>query len=116
MRGGVINSFILVESSEAESDEQFCATIESMVHQTYGHRPDWLRFSAGARFVCHGRCFRELECLAGSVSLMLMSRARRDGGFTKAILCRIDCDGVSCVYEIREGVEGELSPDELRRV
>jgi len=112
----VINNYILVESSEAESDEQFCATIESMVHQTCGHRPDWLRFSAGVRFVCDGRHFRELDCIAGSVSLMLMQRARRDGGFTRAIIYRADYDGIAGVYEIRAGVKCEFSPDELHRV
>jgi hypothetical protein len=108
-----MSSHLLVESSEAEGDEQFCATIEQMVQQTYGHRPDWLRFSAGARFARGGRHFREFVCMAGSVSLMLMQRARRNGGFTRAIIYRGDDDGVGRAYEIRAGAQSEFSPDEL---
>ena len=112
---GVISTHILVESSEVETDEQFCAAIESMILQTYGHRPDWLRFSAGVRFVFGERHFREFVCIAGSVSLMLMQRAKRDSGFSRAIICRADYDGVPRAFEIRAGVENEhFSQDELQ--
>src|SRR5258706_2053732 len=109
----VISSHILVESPAGETDEQFCATIESMVLQAYGHRPDWLQFSAGNRFVRGGRHFREFACMAGSVALMLMQRAGRDRGFERAIIYRAEDDGVACVYEIRVGEQTEFSPDEL---
>lgn len=110
----VISSHILVESPTAESDEQFCAAIESMVIQAYGHRPDWLRFTAGARFVRGSRHFREFACSAGSVSLCLMQRARRDGGFERAIVYRADDDGVARTFEISTGKQIEFSPDELQ--
>ena len=114
---GVISTHILVESSEAEADEQFCAAIESMILQTYSRRPEWLQFSAGARFIFGGRHFREFVCYAGSVSLMLMQRAKRDGGFTRAIVCRADYDGVPHAFEIRDGTESRhFSADELHVV
>ena len=109
----VIISDILVESPATESDEEFCAAIESMVRQAYGRRPDWLQFSAGIRFVRSGQHFREFACIAGSVSLFLMQRARRDGGFQRAIIYRVDDDGVARAFEIRVGEQTEFSPDEL---
>jgi len=108
-----ISSYILVESPADESDEPFCAAIESMVHLAYGHRPDWLRFSAGKRFVYGDRYFREFACIAGSVSLCLMQRARREDGFHRAILYRADDEGVARHFEIRACEETELNPDEL---
>ena len=110
---GIISSHILVESSEAESDAQFCAAIDSMICQTYGHKPDWLQFSAGARFDFGERHFREMVCIAGSVALMLMQRAQKDGGFTRAIIYRADYDKVPRAFEIRAGVQTEFRPDEL---
>lgn len=110
----VISTHILVESPQAESDEQFCAAIENMVLQTYGRRPDWLRFSVGARFAHDGRCFREFACMAGSVAMILMSRAKREGGFPRSIIYRADDDATTHAYEIRSGVETEFSPDELK--
>ena len=107
MSCGVISTHILVESPEGETDEQFCAAIDSMILQTYSRRPDWLEFSTGTRFVFGGRHFREFVCYAGSVSLMLMQRAKRDGGFTRAIVCRADYDGVPHVFEIRAGTESQ---------
>ena len=85
-----------------------------MVLQAYGHRPDWLRFTAGARFVCGCRHFREFACIAGSVSLFLMQRARRDGGFQRAIIFRAEDDEVPRAYEIREGEQRVFAPDELQ--
>lgn len=112
---GVISTHILVESPEAEIDEQFCAAIESMILQTYGHRPDWLQFSAGARFVHDDRHFREFVCYAGSVALTLMQRAKRDGGFARAIICRGDYNGVPCAFEIRAGAESmHFSQNEIQ--
>lgn len=112
---GIIDTHILVESSNAETDEQFCAAIESMILQTYGHRPDWLQFSAGARFIFGKFHFRGMVCLAGSVALMLMQRAKQDGGFSRAIIYKANCDGCRRAFEIRNGVEsGPFSQDELR--
>jgi hypothetical protein len=113
MGAHVISSYILVESPAAESDGDFCATIEGMVQQAYGHRPDWLQFSAGVRFVHSGQHFREFACIAGSVSLFLIQHARRDGGFQRAIIYRADDDGVARAFEIRTGEQTEFSPDEL---
>ncbi len=110
----VISSHILVESPRGESDEQFCAGIESMVLKAYGHRPDWLRFSAGARFVRGTRHFREFACFAGSVSLFLMQRARRGEGFERAIVYRAEDDGAARAFEICAGKQVEFSPDELQ--
>ena len=109
----VISSHILVESTEAETDEEFCGALESMILQTYSHRPDWLQFSAGARFVLAGRHFREFACFAGSVSLTLIQRAERDGGFERSIVVRADNDGAARVYEIRAGRRRDFSSYEL---
>jgi hypothetical protein len=108
-----ISSHILVETSAAESDEQFCAAIEHMVLMTYGHQPDWLQFSAGKRFVCGERCFREFACIAGSASAFLMRRARQDSGYERAIIYRADDDGIERAFEIRAGKEREFNLDEL---
>ncbi|MDB6032562.1 MAG: hypothetical protein JWM16_2900 [Verrucomicrobiales bacterium] len=109
----VISSHILVESSAAESDTEFCAEIERLFLQAYGHRPDSWRFSAGVRFLRGGQHFREFACIAGSVSLFLMQRARRNGGFQRAIIYRADEDSVARAFEIRAGEQTEFSPDEL---
>ena len=113
MSAHVISSHILVESPAAESDAEFCAAIESMVLQAYGRRPDWLQFSAGVRFVRRSQHFREFACIAGSVSLFLMQRACRDGGFQRAIIYRADDDGIARAFEIRAGEQTEFSPNEL---
>jgi hypothetical protein len=42
-----------------------------------------------------------------------MQRARRDGGFQRAIIYRADEDGVARAFEIRAGEQTEFSPDEL---
>lgn len=109
----VIGSHILVESRTAETDEEFCMAMESMVHEVYGHRPRWLEFSAGTRFVRGDRYFREFVCMAGSVALFLMQRARRDGGFKRAIIYRADEGRIARAYEICGGTETGFSPDEL---
>ena len=108
-----ISKHILIECPESETDEQFGSAIESMLRQTYQQRPDWLRFSAGARFSLDGRHYREFACLAGSVSLMLVQRARRDAGFDRGIVVRADNDGVARVYEIRSGSRRDFRSDEL---
>ena len=110
----VISSHILVESPASETDEQFCAAIEGMVLQAYGHRPDWLQFAAGAPFIAGDRRFREFACFAGSVGLFLMQRARRGGGFERGIIYRADDEGTARTYEIRGGLETEFSPHELQ--
>ena len=110
----VISSHILVESPASETDEQFCAAIECMVLQAYGHQPDWLRFTAGAASTVGDRHFRELVCFAGSVALFLMQRARRDGGFERGIIYRADAEGKAKAYEIRKGLEREFPPHELK--
>ena len=110
----VISSHILVESPASETDDQFCAAIESMVLQAYGHRPDWLQFTAGARFTSGDRHFREFACFAGSVALFLMQRARRDGGFERGIIYRPDDEGAARAYEICHGLETEFPPHELQ--
>jgi hypothetical protein len=92
----------------------FCEAAEDMIQQSYGHRPDWLQFSAGARFVRGGIYFREFVCFAGSVALFLMRRADSDGGFQRVIIYRADNDGVARAYEIRAGAKIEFSPDELQ--
>lgn len=112
----VISNHILIESPKAESDELFCAAIEEMIVQSYGHRPDWLQFSAGDRFSWAGEHFREFVCAAGSVSLFLMRRAKQDNGFTRGIIIRADNGGVPRTYEIKAGVEMELKPSEITAI
>lgn len=109
----IVSTHLLIESPKMETDAQFCEVAEGMIQQTYGHRPDWLQFSAGARFVRCGVYFREFVCIAGSVALFLTQRASRDGGFPRAIICRADNDAVAKAYEIRDGMKNEFSPDEL---
>lgn len=110
----VISSHILVESRAVETDEQFSCIIEAMVVAVYGHRPDWLQFSAGRRFVRAHHHFREFVCLAGSVVFRLMRHARRIGDFQRAIIYRVEDDGVERAFEIHAGVETEFNPDELQ--
>jgi hypothetical protein len=109
----IISRHILIESPPAETDEQFSTAIEDMVLQSYPRRPDWLRFTVGDRFDRRGRQFREFVCMAGSVQLCLMQRARREGGFQRAIIYRGDDDGIPRAYEIRAGRQTEFAPDEL---
>ena len=110
----IIGSHILIESPQAESDAQFCEAVESMIQQAYGHRPEWLQFSAGARLVHGGLYFREFVCFAGSVALFLMRHATSGSGFQRAIIYRAENDGVARVYEIRAGEKHDFCPDELR--
>jgi hypothetical protein len=109
----IIQGLLLVESSAGETDEQFCSGIESLILQAYGHRRDGLRFSAGVRVLYDGRQFREFFCLVGSVAMALMCRARGDGGFDRAIIYRVDDNGVERAFEIRACKETEFNPDEL---
>jgi hypothetical protein len=113
MSAKVIGSHILVESSADESDEQFSETMEQIILDIYGHRPDWLKFSPGKRFKRGEAAFREFVCMAGSVALHMMQRASR-GQISRAIIYRADVDGVERAYEIRAGRELEFSPDELQ--
>ena len=43
----------------------------------------------------------------------LQFRAKRDGGIQRAIIYRMERDGIHHAYEIRHGVETEFSPGEL---
>ena len=42
-----------------------------------------------------------------------MQRARREGGFQRAIIYRGDDEGTVRAYEINEGQQTEFAPDEL---
>jgi hypothetical protein len=110
----IVSTQILIESPKTETDEQFCEVIESMIQESYGHRPDWLQFSAGVRFVRGGICFREFVCFAGSVGGILELRAARGDGFSRALIYRAENDGIPRAYEIRDVVKTEFCPDELQ--
>lgn len=110
----VISTHILVESPAGESDGDFCSAVELMVVAVYGHRPDWLQFSAGRRFVRAQLQYREFACTAGSVGGRLMQHARSVGHFQRAVIYRADEDGVERAFEIRAGVETQFSPNELQ--
>lgn len=112
----IISSHILIESPEKETNQEFSSVTEAMVIAAYGQRPEWLRFSAGARFVRASRHFREFVCIAGSVSLFLMQYVRRSSNFQRAIIYRAEENGVGRAYEIRAGMETDFNPDELRSV
>jgi len=110
----IISSHILIESGVQETDQQFSDALNRVVIDVYGHRPDWLSFSPGRRFVRGDAYFREFVCIAGSVALRVMQRARREDGLSRAIVYRADVDGIERTYEIRAGQETEFLPDELR--
>lgn len=137
----IISTHLLIESPKDESDVQFCEAVESMILQTYGHRPHGLKFSAGARFVRNGIYFREMVCFAGSVAGLMVWRAggygvypasdtpsgfppvygkgaycEYDFRFPRAIIERADNDGVTKAFEIRDGVKQDFCPDELKAV
>jgi hypothetical protein len=101
---------LLIESLEAESDDQFRAAIEDMICRTYGSRPDWLKFWVGARFIFRERHFREVLCQPENATLMLMQHATRNEGLGRAIIRRED-DGA---FEIRAGGESFFNSDELQ--
>ena len=99
----VIEGHFLIESPPGESDPEFCAAVEGLIALAYSRRPDWLRFSPGARFTRGESYFREFLCMAGSVSCCLMLRAGRDGGLPRALIYRAEDEGVRRAYEIRGG-------------
>jgi hypothetical protein len=111
-----IEKHLLIESPSGESEGDFRAAIERMLLTVYGQRPDWLQFSAGERFVRAGRHFREFVCVAGSVSLMLMQRARQAPGFHRSIIYQADDEGTARAYEIHAGEETPFVPSELGKV
>lgn len=111
-----INSYILIESPDSESDGQFLGVAEDLLRASgiVRERSEWVRFSAGGRFTRLGVPFRELECVAGSALAMLMLRASRDGGLARAIIVRGEENGRICCWEIRGGVETEFEPRQLQ--
>ena len=110
----IISTHILIESAKDETDEDFCRAVEAMIQQTYGRRPNWLQFCAGARYVHGGTYFREFVCFAGSVSGFLQLRAERGEGLSRALIYRAENDGVARAYEIRGGTKSEFCPNELQ--
>jgi hypothetical protein len=104
MSAKVINSHILLESSVGEGDAQFKDAVEKIVVDTYGHRPERLKFSPGKRYARSGVAFREFVCMAGSVALAIIQRASR-GELARAVIYRADVDGVVRTYEIRAGTK-----------
>jgi hypothetical protein len=108
-----LTGYMLIESPEFESDEQFLTMVEALLLEVGIARPrsDWVLFSAGDRFVRGGVQFREFVCAAGSALGLLMLRAGRDGGLPRAIILRNE-DAKHC-WEIRNGVESEFDRDEL---
>lgn len=111
-----ITDYILIESPPSESDEEFRSGVEALLAKVYPRRPDWLKFSAGRRFVRGSTHVREFVCIAGSVSLALMQRARRESGLPRVVIYRADDEGSKRAYEIYSGVESEFQPDELHPV
>src|SRR5688500_18863414 len=90
-----ITSYMLIESPDSESDERFLVVAEGLLREAgiVRERSDWVRFSVGGRFSRHGAQFRELVCMAGSALAMLMLRAGRGGGLSRAIILRGEADG-----------------------
>ena len=138
---GIITTHLLIESPKDESDVQFCEAVESMILQTYGRRPECLKFSAGARFVRNGIYFREMVCFAGSVAGLMIWRAggfgvypasdtpsgyppvygngafsEYDFRYPRAIIWREVNGSVAKAYQIRDKAKQEFCPDELKAV
>ena len=109
----VFEGHFLIESPLGETDQEFCLAVEGLIALAYSRRPDWLRFSPGARFARGESHFREFICMAGSVDCCLMVRAGRDGGLPRALIYRAEDDGVHRAYEIRSGKQTEFPPEEL---
>jgi hypothetical protein len=110
---GTIEGFHLIESAASETDEEFRAAVEGILQEMHSKPQWWYPFKVGARFIRNGIVYREFECVAGSVSMHLQFRAKRDGGIQRAIIYRMERDGIHHAYEIRHGVETEFSPGEL---
>ena len=110
-----ITSYMLIESPDSESDEQFLGAAQGLLRKAgiVRERSDWVRFSVGGRFTRHGVQFRELVCMAGSALAVLMLRAGRDGGLPRTIILRGQADGQPRCWEIRGGIESEFEPHEL---
>ena len=110
-----ITGYMLIESPDSESDEQFLVVAEALLRESgiVRERSDWVRFSVGGRFTRLDAPFRELVCMAGSALAALMLRASRDGGLSRAIILRGEKDGRARCWEIRSGVESEFDPHEL---
>ena len=110
-----LEGVILIESFPEETNEEWRSGVERLLRQIH-RKPNWWRpFTAGLSLRRGDRIYRELDCLAGSVALALLIKARQGKGVSRAVIFRDECQGAHRAFEIRSENQTEFDPQELRK-
>jgi hypothetical protein len=104
---------MFIESSEAETDEQFRSYVLELLKNIYGRIPDWLDFQLGRRAEFDGVWFREFVCPAGSVGAQIHIRALRSGS-ERAMVLFGETGRTQRCWIVRGRAESEINCSDIR--
>ena len=106
----------LIEKFAAETPKEVQASLEALVVEIYGRRPEWLDYAPRESYRFQGREFIRMDCAAGSVHGQLSMRASSGEGITRDILETGAREGRGCAWLVHRGNKSEHDSHEVERV
>ncbi len=103
----------LVEKLRDETLPDVEASLEVLVREIYGRRPEWLEYDLRGSYRFQGREFIMMFCPAGSVHSHLTLRALTGDGISRDILQLGTKEGRRLAWLIRQGKQSEYDPAEV---